>query len=117
MGIFSKSFNSKKDKRSGDLNIPSDFEDIHKNIFLKVKNYTMTSPERIFGLIEAVKYISKHSIEGDIVECGVWKGGSMMAIAETLLQMNDTKRNLYLYDTFEGMPAPTKEIFRSIIIV
>ena len=69
----------------------------------------MTSSERIFGLIEAVKYVSKHTIDGDIVECGVWKGGSMMAIAETLLLMNDASRTLYLYDTFEGMPAPTSE--------
>jgi len=104
MSIFSK-----RNKRSEDLNFPSDFEEFHKNIFNKVKGYTMTSSERIFGLIEAVKYISKYTIDGDVVECGVWKGGSMMAIAETLLLMKDASRNLYLYDTFEGMPAPTSE--------
>jgi O-methyltransferase len=104
MGIFSK-----RKKRFEDLNFPSDFEEMHKSICHKVREYTMTSLERIFGLIEAVKYISKQGIDGDIVECGVWKGGSMMAIAETLLLMNDATRSLYLYDTFEGMPAPTKE--------
>jgi O-methyltransferase len=104
MSIFSK-----RKKFPGGLNFPSDFEDMHKNIFLKVRDYTMTSAERIFGLIEAVKYLVKHKINGDIVECGVWKGGSMMAIAETLLFMNDIARNLYLYDTFEGMSAPTTE--------
>lgn len=87
---------------------PADFEDLHKTIYSKVKPYTMTSAERIYGLIEAVKYISKYGIEGDIVECGVWKGGSMMAIAETLKQVNDTNRKLYLYDTFAGMPPPTE---------
>lgn len=85
-----------------------DFEDLHKSIFDKVKPYTLTTAERIYGLIEAVKYISKHSIEGDIIECGVWKGGSMMAIAETLISCNDLNRQLYLYDTFEGMTAPTE---------
>ena len=77
-------------------------------IYKKVRPYTMTSPERIFSLCEAVKYVQDKNIEGDIVECGVWKGGSMMAVAETLLRVGDTSRNLYLFDTFEGMPPPTE---------
>jgi hypothetical protein len=76
-------------------------------IYKKVKPYTMTSPERVFSLCEAVKYIHEKNIEGDIVECGVWKGGSMMAVAETLLRLGDSSRNLYLFDTFEGMVPPT----------
>ena len=86
----------------------TDFEAFHINIINKVKPYTMTSNERLFGLIEAVKYVIKHDIKGDFVECGVWKGGSMMTIAETLLQLGITDRQLYLYDTFEGMTAPTE---------
>lgn len=73
----------------------------------KVKPYTMTSPERVFALCRAVKYIHENNIEGDIAECGVWKGGSMMAVAETLLKSGDTGRDLYLFDTFEGMTPPT----------
>lgn len=76
-------------------------------IYKKVKPYTMTSPERVFALCDAVKYIHEKNIEGDIVECGVWKGGSMMAVAETLLRSGDSSRNLYLFDTFEGMAPPT----------
>lgn len=88
---------------------PEDFETLHQQVVSKVQPYTMTSPERIYGLIEAVKYITKHQISGDIVECGVWKGGSMLAVAETLLQIGDSTRKLFLYDTFEGMPPPTKD--------
>lgn len=77
--------------------------------YKKVKPYTMTSPERVFALCEAVKYIHEKNIEGDIVECGVWKGGSMMAVAETLLKLDSTSRDLYLFDTFEGMSAPTEK--------
>lgn len=86
---------------------PPDFEAIHHTIINKVRPYTMTSPERLYGLIESVQYVVKHQIKGAMVECGVWKGGSMMAIAETLLALGDTSRDLYLYDTFEGMTAPT----------
>ena len=42
-----------------------------------------------------------------IVECGVWKGGSMMAIALTLLRLRRPDYDLYLFDTFEGMTEPT----------
>lgn len=86
---------------------PADFEEDHKRICERVAAYTMTSKERVFSLVEAVKYINRYNIEGDIVECGVWKGGSMLAIAETLENLNDNKRRLFLYDTFEGMPPPT----------
>ena len=48
-----------------------------------------------------------NKIPGDIVECGVWKGGSMMVCALTLLAKSE-RRNLWLFDTFEGMPPPTK---------
>lgn len=86
---------------------PSDFNTEAINIIREARPYTMTSPERIYTLIEAVKYISKNNIIGDIVECGVWKGGSMMAIAKTLINLGDESRNLYLFDTFSGMTKPS----------
>ncbi len=76
---------------------PLDFEPFHKDIIEKVRPFTMTSNERLYGLIEAVKYVIQNNISGDFVECGVWKGGSMMAIAETLVQLGVTNRQLYLY--------------------
>jgi len=84
--------------------VPPDFVETYN----KVCPYTMTSPERIFSLCEAAKYVQENKIEGDIVECGVWKGGSMMAVAETFIKSGDTSKNLYLFDTFEGMPLPTE---------
>ncbi|PZR25742.1 MAG: macrocin O-methyltransferase [Citrobacter freundii] len=95
-------------KTSKGDNFPGDFNDDHKRIIKLVEPFTMTSRARLFSLIEAVKYISKHNIEGDIVECGVWKGGSMLAVSEVLTSLKDTNRDLYLYDTFEGMSEPTE---------
>jgi O-methyltransferase len=93
---------------SNELSMPTDFEDLHKRIFEKVRHNTMTSAERVYCLIEAVKYVEHNNIVGDIVECGVWKGGSMMAVAETLQELNNTSRELYLYDTYEGMSEPSE---------
>jgi len=76
-------------------------------IINKVRPFTGTSIERIGGLINVVKYLSDNKIEGDFVECGVWRGGSMMAAMLTLAQLGDTSRHFYLYDTYEGMTPPT----------
>ena len=73
----------------------------------KVKGLTATGPGRMVGLIDAVKHISANRIEGAFVECGVWRGGSSMLAALTLIELGDTHRDLLLFDTFEGMSPPT----------
>jgi O-methyltransferase len=85
---------------------PSDFETEHISILNKVTPRTMTSPERIYALTEAVKYITRQKVPGSIVECGVWRGGSMMAVALALRNLDCRNRDLYLFDTFAGMPKP-----------
>jgi len=70
------------------------------------KPYTMTSVERMYAIYKSIEYIGLNKIDGDIVECGVWKGGSSMLAALSLKHFNNISKNLYLYDTFEGMPEP-----------
>lgn len=88
---------------------PVDFDAATQDVCRLVRPFTMTSPERVFALRQSVQYLVQHGIQGDIVECGVWKGGSMMAVARTLKESGATDRNLHLFDTFEGMSAPTRE--------
>jgi hypothetical protein len=78
-----------------------------REIVARVDPFTMTSLERRASLLGAIDHLVRHRIAGDIVECGVWRGGSMMAVALALLARGDTSRHLYLYDTFEGMSEPT----------
>jgi len=66
----------------------------------------MTSVERVNALVDAVDYIVHSNVNGALVECGVWRGGSVMAMAMALEESEDT-RDIYLYDTFCGMTAPT----------
>lgn len=87
----------------------SDMENEFHKIWEEVHSYTMTSVERGFSLFKAVEYIVKNNIPGDLVECGVWKGGSCMLIAKALNLFGDSDRKIYLYDTYEGMPEPTEE--------
>lgn len=88
-----------------------DFSDIEKDkdffrLYERVKPFTLVLAERSYALYQAVKYILRNDIKGDFVECGVWKGGSCMLIALLLKEAGITDRNIYLYDTFEGMTKP-----------
>ena len=66
----------------------------------------MTAQDKLFAFIVATRHVADHGIPGAIVECGVWRGGSMQAVARTLLERGADERDLHLFDTFAGMPPP-----------
>ena len=68
--------------------------------------FTMTEPWAVRQLSREVNRVVNEDIPGAFVECGVWKGGSMVAVALTLLELLAGDRELYLFDTFEGMTKP-----------
>lgn len=88
-------------------NFPPDFTSADIQIVDRTKDYTYTSPERIAALCNATRYVVGNAIEGAFVECGVWRGGSMMAAMLTLIENKDADRECFLYDTYEGMSEPT----------
>ena len=92
--------------------VPSDYDQETKEIWDAVRFRTMTRHERVEALITAVRYVERHQVPGAIVECGVWRGGSMLACAHTLLRRGSTDRDLYLFDTFTGMSEPTDKDVR-----
>lgn len=85
--------------------LPPDLDDDVVATIGAVQPFTMTTPELLEALVRSVRWIADTHVEGAVVECGVWRGGSMMAAARTLLQRAD-ERDLYLFDTFAGMPEP-----------
>jgi O-methyltransferase len=70
-------------------------------IYSQVKPFTMLSLERILANIRAVDHVVRNGILGDIVECGVWRGGSSIAMALAL--KGHPPRTLWMYDTYAGM--------------
>src|SRR5687768_6524005 len=79
-----------------------DFTQLYRNLAA----VTLTSPQLAYALRSAVLYLSRSGVVGDIVECGVWRGGSMALAATTLLQAGDHHRQLWLYDTFDWQWEP-----------
>jgi O-methyltransferase len=78
-----------------------------RRITEQVRPFTMTNPLRVHALLDAVDYVIARGVPGAFVECGVWRGGSVMAMVLKLKQLGVSDRDVYLYDTFEGMTAPT----------
>jgi len=86
-----------------------DMDPPFRRIYEHCREYTMTSPERMYALYKAVEYLQKADIAGDFVECGVWRGGSMMVALESVVRFGGRPRTAHLFDTFEGLPEPSSE--------
>lgn len=97
-----------KPARPGRRRLPAYMDPEARETIRAVKPRTMTAPRKLYALIVATRYVVDGRIPGSLVECGVWRGGSMQAVARTLLQRGVTDRDLHLFDTFEGMPPPTE---------
>ena len=100
--------NRRFDAESVELTHP-DLEPEFREVYVRCAPYTMTSPERMYALYQAVNHVRAAGIPGAVVECGVWRGGSSMLAAATLLRAGDVDRDLWLYDTFQGMSEPGEE--------
>lgn len=72
-----------------------------EEIIERVKPYTQTSRERMVAMVNALRAIDAAGIKGDIVECGVWRGGNII-----LARKFSPDRFCWLYDTFSGMTEP-----------
>ena len=69
--------------------------------------YSMASAERLIATADAVDHVVRRDIPGALVECGVWKGGSVLAMILTLQKHGVRDRDVFLFDTFRGMTEPT----------
>ena len=86
-----------------------DLDEPMRSIIRTVQPYTLTSGERVAALCASVDYIVDHDIPGVFVECGLWRGGSLMAILLRLCQRGISDRDIVGFDTFAGMTNPTHE--------
>ena len=92
---------------SSQMRLPVEATPEDAELIASLRPFTMTSAERLWSLLNAVRYVVNENIPGDFAECGVWRGGSVMAMAKELGRINVTDRKIWLYDTFAGMTEPT----------
>lgn len=98
---------------------PDDYEDLQasrqigrfpkRNIHLSGFSHTMIGRKRLDNVHKCLEHIRKENIPGDLMECGVWRGGACIFMAGYLKIWNMTDRKVILADSFDGLPAPTHE--------
>ena len=71
--------------------------------------YTMAGPKALENAFDIVIAVEKKKLEGAIVECGVAEGGTSAMMAMTSRKFGSIHRNKWLFDSFEGLPEPTKK--------
>ncbi|HWH27883.1 MAG TPA: TylF/MycF/NovP-related O-methyltransferase [Mycobacteriales bacterium] len=80
--------------------------DAERRVIDEVRMHTMISTERLLANMDAVEYVVRRGVPGALVECGVWRGGSVAAMIRVLQRLGVEDRDVYLYDTFSGMTEP-----------
>src|SRR5262245_8392004 len=78
-------------------------------ILEQVRPFTMVPSESLLALSRVARATLTYGIPGAFVECGVWRGGSAFVMAEMLRLAGSPDRKVWLFDSYEGLPAP-KEI-------
>ncbi len=94
-----------------DLNYIAEINSEEESLIKLCLKYSMTTRIRMWSLLSSINYISRHGIQGDFVECGVWKGGNLILFSK-LIDKLKLKKNIFGFDTFTGMPKPGKFDFK-----
>ena len=94
-------------KKYQNIAIELDDNDIDLIRYVLDRGYTMTTVPRLVNTLKSCRYVVENNLPGDFVECGVWRGGNGI-LAKFLFEELDSQRVVWMFDTFEGMTAPTE---------
>jgi hypothetical protein len=82
-------------------------DDFQLRTISSASKHSMTGPLRLWAFLRAIEHVAAQELVGDIVECGVWKGGNLV-LAGLMRKRLDLDAQIWGYDTYEGMSAPTE---------
>ncbi|MBU9763050.1 macrocin O-methyltransferase [Mycobacterium sp. TNTM28] len=74
---------------------------------------TMIGMKRLTSLQECVETVVADDIPGDLIECGVWRGGACILMRAVLAAYGDHTRNVWLADSFQGVPRSDPENYKA----
>ena len=86
-------------------NYVPEISDEELKIIKKIQPYTMCKMANHWAIIQSLKHIKKNNIEGDLVECGVFRGGNII-LFKKIIDLIGIQKKIFAYDTFEGMSKP-----------
>jgi O-methyltransferase len=74
---------------------------------------TMIGMQRLTSLQHCVETVLADNIPGDLIECGVWRGGACILMRAVLAAYGDETRCVWLADSFEGVPRSNPEMYKA----
>ena len=80
--------------------------------FLRVNSrdsHTLLHRESLEHLQECILELHRDNIAGDLMECGVYKGGASIYMRGVLAALGDEQRKVWLADSFQGLPEPNRD--------
>ncbi len=105
--INSAGFEIKRKSSRGTYPVELNDKDIQIIDYIMSKNITMIGLPRLIANVMSAKYVIKNKLEGDFLECGVWRGGSTLAV-KMIFEEYHWDAKVWLFDTFKGMTKPNK---------
>lgn len=84
-------------------------QDPHRSSLIwNVSAYTMASYQRLCNAYDLARQAESQKLAGAFVECGVWRGGCIGLMAAVAKEFG-SRRKIWLFDSFEGLPEPAVE--------
>ena len=95
-----------KNSNFENLDFPIEANNEIKKMIKISSKFSMTGKKRMYALYQAVSNSQINKLDGDFVECGVWRGGNILFL-KLLNDYFDLNKNIYAFDTFDGMTEPS----------
>lgn len=72
---------------------------------------TMVGLRRLDNVQHCIRDVLSRGVPGDLIECGVWRGGVAIFMRACLLAYGDSTRTVWVADSFRGLPKPKPELY------
>jgi O-methyltransferase len=72
---------------------------------------SMIGLRRMENIRDCIERLIKDDVPGDLIETGVWRGGATIFMKANLVAWGDVKRNVWVADSFEGLPKPNPSLY------
>jgi O-methyltransferase len=72
---------------------------------------SMIGLRRMDNIQYCVQAVLEDDVPGDLIETGVWRGGACIFMKANLAARGDTTRNVWVADSFQGLPKPNSVQF------
>lgn len=78
--------------------------------------HTLLSEDALLSMAFLISDVVKDEVPGDLMECGVFRGGASIFMKGVLATLGVRDRKLYLADSFQGLPDPDRANLRDAIV-